>query len=429
MLEVVGCNFKELSPYKGDAGEEEGMIWTLPKIEKLKLNACYKITQLWKQDSRMDHICASLETLQVWWCPSLIRLSSASSTFQNLTYLEVKGCKKMTDLIVSSNAQSLGCLVTMRIRECEMMTEIVASEGADEATDDIIFRELKCLVLDSLQNLKSFCSGNHTFKFPSLEQVYVSKCPRLKSFCEGALSTPNLQRVYLKDTYDIKGHWAGDLNATIEQLHQKKIGFHGLKQLKFSEFPELMEIWSRNPQEMLDFQNLEFLEVCNSDYLSCVFSLPMALSLGRLQHLEIKRCNKMEQVVKETEGSVVEEAAKSDTNKIIIRFRLLKSILIESCPDLTSFYLGSAALEFSSLETIQVADCPKMATFVSASARDEHMKEAIIGEETETNNDDHHTPTAFFCNKVEEVSALDPVPRLGSCADISDIYEPHCTDD
>ncbi|XVF42856.1 hypothetical protein PTKIN_Ptkin01aG0399300 [Pterospermum kingtungense] len=400
MLEVVGCNFKELSPYESDSGEGEGMICTLPKIKKLKLNACYKITQLWKQDSRMDHICASLETFEVWNCSRLINLASASSSFRNLAYLEVFRCKEMSELIVSSKAQSLGCLVRMKIRECEMMTEIVASEGADEGTYEIIFKELKYLEFDRLQNLKSFCSGNHTFRFPSLEQVHVNQCPRLKSFCEGASLTPKLQRVYFKETDVYKGHWAGDLNATIEQLHEKKIGFHGLEQLKFSEFPELMEIWSRNPQEMLDFKNLEFLEVCNSDNLSCVFSLPMALSLGRLQLLEIKRCNKMEHVVKETEGSVVEEAAKADNNKIIIMFPLLKSILIESCPDLTSFYLGSAALEFSSLETIQVADCPKMATFVSASARDEHMKEAIIGEETETSNDDHHTPTAFFCNKI-----------------------------
>ncbi|XVF42844.1 hypothetical protein PTKIN_Ptkin01aG0398100 [Pterospermum kingtungense] len=348
----------------------------------------------------MDHICASLETFEVWNCSRLINLASASSSFRNLAYLEVFRCKEMSELIVSSKAQSLGCLVRMKIRECEMMTEIVASEGADEVTYEIIFKELKYLEFDRLQNLKSFCSGNHTFRFPSLEQVHVNQCPRLKSFCEGASLTPKLQRVCFKETDVYKRHWAGDLNAAIEQLHEKKIGFHGLKQLKFSELPELMEIWSRNPQEMLDFENLEFLEVCNSDNLSCVFSLPMALSLGRLQHLEIKRCNKMEHVVKETEGSVVEEAAKADNNKIIIMFPLLKSILLESCPDLTRFYLGSAALEFPSLDTIQVADCPKMATFVSASARDEHMKEALIGEETETNNGDHHTSTAFFCNKL-----------------------------
>ncbi|XVF42839.1 hypothetical protein PTKIN_Ptkin01aG0397600 [Pterospermum kingtungense] len=101
------------------------------------------------------------------------------------------------------------------------MTEIVAIEGADETKSEIIFKELKYLEFDRLQYLKSFCSGNHTFKFASLEQVYVNQCPRLKSFCKGALSTPNLQRVYLKETYDYKGHWAGDLNATIEQLHEK----------------------------------------------------------------------------------------------------------------------------------------------------------------------------------------------------------------
>ncbi|XVF41842.1 hypothetical protein PTKIN_Ptkin01aG0313200 [Pterospermum kingtungense] len=402
MLEVRGCDFKELSPCEDDhAREEKDMIWTLPKIKKLKLNGCNKIKQLWKQGSRMDHICAGLESLQVQICLSLTNLASASSSFQNLTYLEVWECKEMTQLIVSSKAQCLGCLVRMRIGHCEMMTEIVASEGGDEATYEIIFRELKHLELHCLHSLKSFSSGKYSFKFPSLEQVYVDQCPRLKRFCEGALSSPKLKRIHQRKKNSCEHHWVRDLNATIEQLHEKKIGFHGLKQLKFSEFPELLEIWNRNLQERLDFENLEFLEVCNSDNLSCIFTLSMALSrLGRLQQLEIKRCNKMEQVVKETEGSVVEEAAKPDNNKIIIMFPRLQSVLIESCPDLTSFYLGSAALEFPSLETIQVADCPNMTTFASASARDEHMKEAIIGEETETNKDDHHIPTTFFCNEL-----------------------------
>ncbi|XP_017977876.1 PREDICTED: disease resistance protein At4g27190 isoform X2 [Theobroma cacao] len=219
-LLVGHCNFKELSPSEGNVGEEKE-VWMLPKIKKLVLYMFPRLTQLWKQESPLGHICARLETLDVWRCDSLINLGVSSASFENLTSLYVRNCKGMVELITSSEVQSLMRLVTMSIRECEMVKEVVASEADDEATYEIIFTELKCLELHCLASLRSFCSGDHTFKFPSLEQVIVSQCPRLTSFCQGAISTPKLQRVQLAET-DHNGRWAGDLNVTIEQLYMEQ---------------------------------------------------------------------------------------------------------------------------------------------------------------------------------------------------------------
>ncbi|XP_017977192.1 PREDICTED: uncharacterized protein LOC18599617 isoform X2 [Theobroma cacao] len=393
-LYVLHANFKELSLYEGNFGEEKE-VWMLPKIKRLHLEYLCKVTHLWKQESLLGHICASLETLEVWNCDSLINLGSSSASFENLTTLDVWKCKGIIELITSSKAQSLVLLVQMRIRECEMMKEVVASEGDDEATYEIIFRELKRLELHCLASLRSFCSGNYTLKFPSLEQVIVSQCPRLNSFCHGALSTPKLQRVQLEPTH-YKGRWIGDLNATVEQLYEEKVGYRSLKHLKLSEFDELVDIWNRNPQEVLDFKRLEFLEFCNSDNLGCIFNLSMAFSLVRLQQLQIKTCNKMEAVIKE-EGFLLNLEARTD--KIVI-FPHLKSIFIECCPDLKCFYLRSSTLmECPSLEKIEVAHCPNMTTFVSTFRRDEEKK-PIIGDGIERNEDDLHILTAFFSDKV-----------------------------
>ncbi|MBA0654136.1 hypothetical protein Goklo_021207 [Gossypium klotzschianum] len=83
---------------------------------------------------------------------------------------------------------------------------------------------------------------------------------------------------------NFKGHWAGALNATMEQLYKEQ----------FSEFPELIDIWSGNPQEMLDFTTLEILEVCDSNHLRYIFNLSMAFGLGQLRKMEIKRCGNLE---------------------------------------------------------------------------------------------------------------------------------------
>nr|XP_012466488.1 unnamed protein product [Gossypium raimondii] len=252
-LALSFCYFKELASFKSDAFEDKDMIITTPKFKKLLLDGINNIRDLWKQDSLLDHICASLECLEVLQCGNLINLGLDLSSFENLTTLDVWKCNKMSELITSFKAKSLVCLVTMRIRECEMMRVVVAS-GGDDTSYEIIFIALKRLELHFLSSLTSFCSGNYTLRFPSLEQVTLSQCPRMKNFYQGALSTPKLHKVQLTET-DFKGSWVGGLNATVEQLYKEQVGYRGLKHLKLSEFPELVDIWSKNPQEMFGFYN------------------------------------------------------------------------------------------------------------------------------------------------------------------------------
>ncbi|KAH1084303.1 hypothetical protein J1N35_024064, partial [Gossypium stocksii] len=379
-LELGSCNFKELPSFENDACEDKDMIITIPKVKKLRFDVVNNIRHLWKQDSPLGRTCASLECLEVWNCGNLINLGLDISFSENLTTLDVFKCNEMLELITSSKVRSLACLVTMRIRECERMREVVASDG-DETSYEIVFRALKRLELHCLQSLRSFCSRNYTLRFPSLEQVTLSQCPRMMNFNQGELTTPKLQKVQLTQT-DLRGRWAGDLNATVEQLYQEQVGYCGLKRLKLSEFPELVDIWSRNPQEMLDFTTLEFLEVCDSNNLRYIINLSMAFGLRQLRQMKFKRCNNLEQVIKEEGPITIVEEAIIDSSNIISIFRRLRSIIVESCPDMTSFYMESKGLECLSLVEIKIANCSNMTTFVSTFSSDED-KEMIIGEEVD----------------------------------------------
>ncbi|TXG75695.1 hypothetical protein E1A91_1Z023000v1 [Gossypium mustelinum] len=380
ILHLGSSNLKELTSFESGAYEDKDMVITSPKVKKLILDMVDNIRHLWLQDSPLDNICASLECLEVTMSGNLINLGLDLSSFENLITLDVWNCENMTELITSLKAQSSMRLVTMRIRECKMMREVVTSDR-DDTSYELVFRALKHLELHCLQSLTSFCSGNYNLRFPSMEQVILSQCPRMKNFYQGVLSTPKLHKVQLTET-DFEGRWAGDLNATVEQLYKEQVGYRGLKHLKFSEFSELIDIWSRNPQEMLDFTNLESLEVCDSNYLRYIFNLSMALDLGQLQKMKIKRCGNLEQVIKE-EGSIttVEEAI-TDSSKTISIFPRLQSITVESCPNMTSFYMGSKGLECPSLVKIKVAYCSNMTTFVSTFSRYED-KEATISDEVD----------------------------------------------
>ncbi|MBA0633785.1 hypothetical protein Godav_026057, partial [Gossypium davidsonii] len=202
----------------------------------------------------------------------------------------------------------------------------------------------------------------------------------MKNFYQGELTTPKLHKVQLTEI-DSRGRWVDDLNATVEQLYKEQ----------FSVFPELIDIRSRNPQEMLDFTALEFLEFCDTDKLRCIFNLSTVFSLRQLRQMEIKRCGNLEQVIKEEGSSIMVEEATIHSSKIISIFPRLQSVKVESCPNMTSFYLGSKGLECLSLVEIKVAHCSNMTTFVSTFSRDED-REAIIGDEVDN-------AATFFSNK------------------------------
>ncbi|KAK8334582.1 hypothetical protein V6Z12_A10G281400 [Gossypium hirsutum] len=361
-------SFRDGLPCKGDVG-------TPSRIKKLILYDLRNLQRMWRTDSELGHILSNLQTLTIHWCHDLINIGASSLSFKNLTTLKVSYCAMMTNLVTPLIVESLVQLTTMEVSNCTKMTEIVAHEGDYHQT--IVVGKLKCLKLSYLQSLTSFCRGSYTFNFPCLEEVVVESCPKLKIFFDGVLSTPQLQKVN-QGFYDKKECGAGDLNTTIQQLYIQEE-----KDLTFSDtFPEL-EIWQRNPREILELQNIGKMEFYKCSSLEYIFTSSMLLSLKQLWSIEVKECSIMEQVIREDE----EEATAHE-----LKFPQLYSVKMESCSNLTNFYLGSRALEFSRLSDITIAECPKI-TALSFSISKRSGK--VIGEQDVEDN-----TAALFCDKV-----------------------------
>ncbi|GKV33285.1 hypothetical protein SLEP1_g41812 [Rubroshorea leprosula] len=121
----------------------------------------------------------------------------------------------------------------------------------------------------------------------------------------------------------------------------------------------------------------------------------MVLRLGQLKNLKIKDCAAIEQVIMATRvGEVVEFDS--------IFFPQLKSISLESCSKLSSFYVGSKTLKFPMLEKIIVKDCLKMVRF-SFKFSSEQEKETTDGrrEELLVKKEPNIFIEVFFCDEVE----------------------------
>ncbi|MFQ6654274.1 hypothetical protein Gotur_025335, partial [Gossypium turneri] len=249
-LEVSHFDFKHVVPCKGSAG-------TLPPIRNLKLVSVRNLKHIWRKDSELDHILSNLQTLTVHNCDDWINIRVFSSSLQNLTNLNVSLCGMMTNLVTPSVLKNLVQLTTIKVEDCTEMTEIVGNEGDCHQT--IVVSKLKCLQLCNLKRLTSFCPRYYNFEFPCLEELVVEHCPWLKIFSEGVLSTPQLQRIK-QSRYHEKWRWTSDLNITIQQLYTEKDGLNDPYDFNISDtFPESIEIWTRNPQEILGFKNLSSL--------------------------------------------------------------------------------------------------------------------------------------------------------------------------
>ncbi|CAK7340829.1 unnamed protein product [Dovyalis caffra] len=424
---VVSCSlFKELFS-RGVVGEEKHAM-TLARIKCLKLNGLLNLERIWNQDLLVDQLIKNLEKLEAWSCYSLTNLAPSTTSFQNLRSLDVWQCKGLIYLIASSTARSLGQLTAMTVRECKVITEIVANEE-DESEDEIVFRKLESLRLDCLASLTSFCSANFTFKFPSLTEVILKQCPKMETFCQRVLSAPKLKRVLWLTGEKQKGQWTGDLNKTIQQLSKEALKevWHGevlgeifcdlkslmvedcasflsaissnlllslnnleeldvrncesleevfnleglnsdqghvgllskLERFQLIDLLKLRNVWNERLHRIFDFRGLKLLKVHNCRSLKNIFTPSIAAVLVQLQELEVKWCPMIEEII--TKG--LEEEVK--TEKII--FPQLNSIILESLPNLTSFYCGRGVVECPSLKIVCIVDC--LSTFSSAFLR------------------------------------------------------------
>nr|KJB68739.1 hypothetical protein B456_011G2659003 [Gossypium raimondii] len=373
---------KHVVPCKGDAG-------TLPPVRNLRLVSARNLKHMWRKDSELDHILSNLQTLTVQNCDDWINIAAFSSSLQNLTTLNVFCCEMMANLVTPSVLKNLVQLTTIKVEDCTKMTEIVGNEGDCHQT--IVVSKLKCLQLCNLKSLTSFCPWYYKFEFPCLEELVVEHCPWLKIFSEGDLSTPQLQRIK-QSRYGEKWSWTSDLNTTIQQLYTEKDGLYDPDDFNISDtFPESIETWTRNPQEILGFKNLSCLQFYKCSSLKYIFTPSILLGLNLLQKIEVKECSSMEQVVRGEEEAM--------THKFT--FLSLLSVTIESCSNLTNFHLGSQALEFPELSYITIAECPKMTAFSSSVSRESgDASENVVGKGGIYDN-----TATFFSNKVV-------IPRL-----------------
>ncbi|KAH1199675.1 hypothetical protein GmHk_18G052976 [Glycine max] len=141
-----------------------------------------------------------------------------------------------------------------------------------------------------------------------------------------------------------------DANPKGMVLPLKKLTLKGLSNLKF--------VWNKNPQGILGFPNLQYVDVQVCENLVTLFPLSLARNLGKLQTLVILSCHKLVEIIGKED---VTEHATTE----MLEFPCLWKLLLYKLSLLSCFYPGKHHLECPLLESLYVSYCPKLKLFTS----------------------------------------------------------------
>ncbi|PKI31566.1 hypothetical protein CRG98_048050 [Punica granatum] len=188
----------EVAPLALVNKDNSGNVVAAP-LRRLTLVRCPELFNTWKGDGVT--FSKHLETLQVSECAKLISLLPPSTTFQNLTSLEVSRCHRLRSLTIedcgflkvavvpTDKSLLLSWLRKLEIRNCGAVVEVFEPLRADAAGDVELLSSLGTLHLRDLPMLRLiFPKGFHrTRSFMELHTIQVHNCSRLLN-----VLTPNM---------------------------------------------------------------------------------------------------------------------------------------------------------------------------------------------------------------------------------------------
>ncbi|XP_043808039.1 disease resistance protein At4g27190 [Manihot esculenta] len=339
----------------------------------------------------------------IWPCQH----KALSPSIEKLTTLIVDGCGNLNFLFTSSIVGSLAHLKVLEICDCKSMEEVILAAGEGETMNKILLPKLDSLKLKGLPKLVRFCIAK-LIECPSLKVLKMGNCPRLQTFVSTQVNAalfdekvwfPNLEELHVEDMHMLKMIWCDevladsfgrlkvlkvlngkqlleifpskllekflvnlesltvkncdsvkevfDLQAIIKEREVHVVRHTQLRTLDIENFPNLIQIWNRDPHGILSFYNLR--EVCAwyCPNLKKLFPFSVAQCLPHLEFLSIGDCGMEEIVTKEERAEALAIIPKFE-------FRGLKTMVLVGLDEMKYFYSGKHTLDCPQLKHLNV---------------------------------------------------------------------------
>ncbi|KAL9451138.1 hypothetical protein AB3S75_012814 [Citrus x aurantiifolia] len=290
-------------------------------------------------DSRAMVACDAFPLLESLGLHNLINMERICidrlkvESFNELKIIQAYNCEKLSNIFCLSTTKCLPRLERIAVINCSKMKEIFAiGEEVDNAIEKIEFAQLRSLSLGNLPEVTSFCREVKT----------PSSSPNRPASQEESTTTYSSSEITL-DTSTL--------------LFNEKVALPNLEALEISEI-NVDKIWHYNHLSVMfpRFQNLTRLTVQRCHKLKYIFSVSMIGSLKQLQHLDIRDCKDLQEIISENRA-----------DQVIPHFVFpqLTTLRLQHLPKLRCLYPGMHTLEWPALEMLLVHRCDKLKIFAA----------------------------------------------------------------
>ncbi|XP_065849458.1 uncharacterized protein [Euphorbia lathyris] len=347
---------------------------TLVQLERLTVESCKMLMVIVedRNDETEEIVFTKMKKMELIDLQSLRSFSLGNSTFEFpcLEQIVLSYCPNMRVFC----PRSMGNISTPMLNSViddpwskELYWEGNLNETIEQIYKKMVgFKDEEDVKLSTFPTLKDKWGGQFAFEnFVWLERLVVDECPMISN----AISSHILQHLkklkvlivekcdLVEQVFDLEG-----LNATEFRIDER---MENLNELHLVDLPKLTHVWSKDPQQILSFENLQLLKVHNCGNLTFIFNLSMALTLPNLQRVEVKNCSLVEHIIAKAEEEKMQEYQTI--------FPSLESMNLQYLTKLSGFYSASGFLECPSLKMIEVVECPNMELFLQQFQTDKNQ--------------------------------------------------------
>ncbi|KAK7389892.1 hypothetical protein VNO78_25188 [Psophocarpus tetragonolobus] len=248
------------------------------KLKTIKVERCSLLKNLFS--FYMVKFLASVETIDVE-IPNLESLNLSSVNIHKIwSDIQPPCLKKLKTLFISN---------------CRMMEKIFSTEG-NRADKVCVFPNLEEIQLSEMKMLTDIWQAEVTANsFSSLISVHIEGCEKLEKIF------PCHMEGWFTSLESLKVVNCKSVEVIFEIKDSQQIDAYGIEtSLQFilvEELPNMEQIWSKDPEGILDFKKLRSVQVSSCDKLWSVFPASVAKNAEKLEYMSILGCNQMVEVV------------------------------------------------------------------------------------------------------------------------------------
>ncbi|KAH1030302.1 hypothetical protein J1N35_046035 [Gossypium stocksii] len=257
-------------------------------------------------------------------------LSAFSNLFYNVEKLELKNVSGQKNIVPSIGDMGVNELTSLELESCndmEFLTVITRDQG-----QSVVFSNLVTLDILHMASLKGLCYGLSPTRFlQNLKQVIIKYCQQLQVIFQ--------------------------IDELSEKMQRQIPLLSNLTILNLDSLPNLESIWKLEPshKEIVSLTRLKVVTISDCNKLETIFPACLAQNMLHLQELNIRRCDRLEQVI----GFVQEEEI-IENDCPLYCWPKLEILRIESCKSLKYICVNTLTPGRQSLKSVSIGKCPKL---------------------------------------------------------------------